>query len=393
MPDSAPSLDFSNTTIAYEAKSKHELIRAKLLYTLLGNPFFSNLGQGLMKLAVKWKLPVKPFIKATLYKQFIGGENLHDCSKLAENLQEYGVGVILDYALEGEDNEAAFQNILAEFKNNIDLAARHANIPVSVFKPSAIARNADLAELSRKAFSEWHENDHAAFDRIKSRFEDIFQHAYSRQVPVMVDAEESWYQSIIDYLVMAMMNRFNREQPIVINTYQLYRKDRLSFMKEQFAEAKERGLYFGAKLVRGAYLEKERNRATDMGYPSPVHEQKADTDQDYDEAVRFCISNAGGIFSVIATHNEASAGWAAQCMEEVEVANDHPSVWFSQLYGMADHISFNLAKNGYNVAKYIPYGPVKAVVPYLIRRAEENSSVQGQVQKELKAINTELKNR
>ncbi len=393
MAENETALDFTNTAIAYEAKSKQDLKRARFLFTLLQNPIISRPGQAFIKMAVKLGLPVKFLIKATLYKQFIGGENLAHCTKLAGYLDQFQIGAILDYAMEGEESEAAFSRTLEEFKRNIDLAAEQTNIPATVFKPSAIARNKNLEKLSRKAFQEWEEQDHQTFNQIKSRFETIFEHAYDKKVPVMVDAEESWIQAIIDYLVMEMMNKYNHKQPIVVNTYQLYRKDRLSVLKTHYEEASQKGFYFGAKLVRGAYLEQERERAEEKGYPSPVHDKKVDTDKDYDAAVSFCINNSDRIYTVIASHNEESCRMAAKQIHKERIIRGHSFVWFSQLYGMADHISFNLAKAGFNVAKYIPYGPVKAVVPYLIRRAEENSSMQGQVQKEVKAINEELKRR
>lgn len=390
---SEPNIDFNNTEIAFEAKDNKDLKRAKILFGLLQNPILSRPGQAIMKSSVKWGLPVNSIIKATLYKQFIGGEDLSDCSQLAKKLNKFGVAAILDYAMEGEESEEAFQQTLEEFKRNIDLAADVPNIPASVFKPSAIARNEDLYRLSQKAFREWDNVDQNAFDQIKSRFETIFEHAYARQVPVMVDAEESWIQAIIDYLVLEMMARFNQDKPIVVNTYQLYRKERVSVLRTHFEEADQKGFYFGAKLVRGAYLEQERNRAQQNGYPSPVHEQKADTDQDYDEAVAFCLDHIDRIFTVLASHNETSNQKGAQWAHEKGLNKHHSFLWFSQLYGMADHISFNLAEAGFNVAKYIPYGPVKAVVPYLIRRAEENSSVQGQVKREVMAIDEELARR
>ncbi len=383
-------IDFNNTAVAFEAKDNRDLKRAKFLFGLLQNPVISRPGQALMKTSVQWGLPVKGIIKATLYKQFIGGENLKDCGQLAYKLNNFGVATILDYAMEGEDSEEAYQQILEEFKRNIDLASDMPNIPASVFKPSAIARNEDLHRLSHKNFNEWNEVDQNTFEQIKGRFETIFEHAYDKQVPVMVDAEESWIQAIIDYLVLQMMARYNQDRPIVVNTYQLYRKDRLSVLKSHFEKANQNGFYFGVKLVRGAYLEQERNRAAEKGYESPVHDQKADTDKDYDQAVSFCMDNIQQIFTVIASHNENSNQLGAKLCYQKGLDKHHPFLWFSQLYGMADHISFNLAEAGFNVAKYIPYGPVKAVVPYLLRRAEENSSVQGQVKREVEAINEEL---
>lgn len=393
MASNEPVLDFSNTQVAYKAKSDKDLKRARFLFNLLQSPILSTVGQSLMRFSVRGGLPVNGLIKATLYKQFIGGETIQHCADLAKQLHQYDVAAILDYAMEGKEDEEAFKQIMEEFKRNIDLAGEQPNVPASVFKPSAIARNAVLERLSHKSFNEWNEEDQQAYHTIKERFETIFDHAYAKGVPVMVDAEESWIQSIIDYLVIEMMKQYNARAPIVVNTYQLYRKGRLSVLKTHFEEARALNLYFGAKLVRGAYLEQERERAAEKGYDSPVYETKEETDRDYDAAMEYCIAHAKQIYTVIACHNENSSLKAARTFADKGLNHEHQFIWFSQLYGMADHISFNLAESGFNVAKYIPYGPVKAVVPYLIRRAEENSSVQGQVKREMQGIKEELKRR
>lgn len=391
MTSNEPLINFNDTRIAYQSKSKADLKRARFLYRLLKNPLISSIGQNLMKFSVKIGLPVNGLIKATLYKQFIGGETLEDCEKLAEYLAQYNVNTILDYAMEGEDEEDAFQRILNEFIRNIDHAAGNPQIPASVFKPSAIAPNAILERLSNPELTT--EEDQQYLTAIRNRFETIFQRAWQKGVPVMVDAEESWIQDIIDSLVMEMMQRYNEEKPIVVNTYQLYRKDRLDVLKTHYEQTKRQGIYFGAKLVRGAYLEQERDRAQKHGYHSPVHDTKAATDKDYDEAVQFCIDHSDSCFTMVASHNEESNRLGVEQLVNNNLDKAHPHVWFSQLYGMADHITYNLAQYGCNVAKYIPYGPVKAVVPYLVRRAEENSSVQSQVDQELEGIEQELKRR
>lgn len=386
-------LNFQDTKVAYQAKSNADLERARLLYRLLQNPVISGPSQALMRLSVKWGLPVKPLIKATLYRQFIGGESRGECTSLARKLAKYNVQTVLDYAAEGEESEDAFQQNLEEFKSNIDLAAEEHSIPISVFKPSAIARNQELTTLSTKPKDQWTEDEEASYQKIWGRFNAIFAKAYDQQVPVMIDAEESWTQDIVDELAMAMMRTYNLKRPLVMNTYQLYRKDRLAVLKKHHEEALKAGVYWGGKLVRGAYLEKERQVAKEAGRPSPVHDSKAETDADFDAATSYCIQNIGSCAIMVATHNQSSVENAAKVIEESGLARNHPNVWFSQLYGMADQISFNLADEGFRVAKYTPYGPVKAVVPYLIRRAEENSAVQGQVQQELEAIQLELKRR
>jgi proline dehydrogenase len=393
MAGSSELVNFEDTKVAYQSKSNADLERARLLYRLLQNPVISGPSQALMRLSVKWGLPVKPLIKATLYRQFIGGESRGECTSLARALAQYNVQTVLDYAAEGEESEDAFQQNLEEFKNNIDLAAEEPSIPISVFKPSAIARNKELTTLSTKPKDQWTEEEEASYQKIWGRFNSIFSKAYDQQVPVMIDAEESWTQDIVDELAMAMMRTYNLERPLVMNTYQLYRKDHLATLKQHHEEALKYGVYWGGKLVRGAYLEKERQVAKETGKPSPVHDSKAETDADFDAATSYCIQNIDSCAIMVATHNHSSVEKAAQAIEERGLARNHPHVWFSQLYGMADQISFNLADEGFRVAKYTPYGPVKAVVPYLIRRAEENSAVQGQVQQELEAIKSELKRR
>jgi proline dehydrogenase len=393
MVESSALVNFQDTKVAYQSKSNRDLRRARLLYRLLQNPAISGPSQALMRLSVKWGLPVKPLIKATLYRQFIGGETREECTSLARTLAPYKVQTVLDYAAEGEESEEAFQQKLEEFKNNIDLAAEEPSIPISVFKPSAIARNQELTTLSTKPKDQWTEDEEASYQKIWGRFNAIFSRAYHHQVPVMIDAEESWTQNIVDELALAMMRTYNGSKPLVMNTYQLYRKDRLAALKEHHQEALKSGVFWGGKLVRGAYLEKERQVAKEAGKPSPIHDSKADTDADFDSATAYCIQNIDSCAIMVATHNQSSVEKAAEALEQRGLARNHAHVWFSQLYGMADQISFNLADEGFRVAKYTPYGPVKAVVPYLIRRAEENSAVQGQVQQELEALQSELKRR
>ncbi len=386
-------VNFQDTKVAYQSKSNGDLLRARLLYRLLQNPAISGPSQALMKLSVKWGLPVKPLIKATLYRQFIGGETREECTSLARSLVSYNVQTVLDYAAEGEESEDAFQQNLEEFKRNIDLAAEEQSIPISVFKPSAIARNEELTTLSTKPKDQWNEEEEASYQKILGRFNAIFAKSYDHQVPVMIDAEESWTQDIVDELALAMMRTYNSDKPLVMNTYQLYRKDRLTALKKHHKEALKSGVYWGGKLVRGAYLEKEQQVAKEAGKPSPVHDSKGETDADFDAATSYCIQNIDSCGIMIATHNQSSVEKAAKAIEERGIVRNHSHIWFSQLYGMADQISFNLADEGFRVAKYTPYGPVKAVVPYLIRRAEENSAVQGQVQQELEALQSELKRR
>lgn len=388
---SVPEVTFDDTQTAFASKTGKDLKRARLLMNLLKNPVIGKPGQTVMKGMINVGLPVKPLVKKTLYKQFIGGETHEECRKLAETLGQYHVNTILDYALEGEDNEEEINRALNEFKLNIDFAAKTKYVPVSVFKPSAIASHDTLERLS--STTRYSGPQHEEFRKVRERFEMIFQHARKRDVPVMIDAEESWTQDVIDRLALEMMERYNKEKPLVINTWQLYRKDRLDHLKECYRMAKNKSFLLGAKLVRGAYLEKERDRAREKGYPSPVYDRKEETDRDFNEAIKFCIDHIDTVYLGNATHNEQSCLYAIDLIREKGLPKDHPHIWFSQLYGMSDHITFNLGANGYNAAKYIPYGRVSLVVPYLIRRAEENSSVGGQVARELELIKKELKRR
>ncbi|PSR05763.1 MAG: proline dehydrogenase [Bacteroidetes bacterium SW_10_40_5] len=384
-------INFKDTEIAYQSKSNQDLYRGKYLFKLLQNPILSKPGQIGLKLAVKFGLPVNGIIKNTLYRQFIGGETLDDCKKLADQLANYNVYTILDYALEGKEEEAEFERATEEFARNIDYAAEAKNIPFSVFKPSAIASNKMLENLSSQKNPGSQEKQ--TLDKLRERFEFIFNKAYKLDVSVMVDAEETWMQPIIDQLVIEMMEKYNKEKALVINTFQLYRKDRLNYLKQCYEYANKQGFYLGVKLVRGAYLEKELASAAQEGYESPVYDQKEDTDRDYNEAIKFCLDHIDQVLLAVASHNELSTSLTLYEMEERNIDPQHVHVWFSQLYGMCDYLTFNMGKEGYNVAKYIPYGKVKAVVPYLLRRAEENSSITGQVQKELDYINQELQRR
>lgn len=384
-------INFEDTQVAYAIKSRKELKLARLLFSVLQNPSLSSLGRSLLKFGINAHLPVNAPVKATLYKHFIGGESINKTIPLMEKMAGYNVFSILDYSLEGIESEKEFDKGVEEFLKNVEVAAQHDEIPFSVFKPSAIATHRILELVSSgKTLSD---KDKAEFDRVRGRFYKIFSRAHELGVRVMVDAEESWIQQAIDDLTDEMMDNFNKERVIAMNTFQLYRKDRLDYMIKSYERCEKAGLKMGAKLVRGAYLEKERNRAAEKGYPSPINETKADTDKMFNDAVAYCLDHLhlGEVF--IGSHNEETVALAVAHMQKNNIAANDSRVWFSQLYGMCDYLSFNLGKHGYNVAKYIPYGPVKAVIPYLVRRADENSSVAGQAAKELKLINTELKRR
>ena len=386
-----PEIDFNNTSEAFKHKSTAELKEAAFMFEMLNHPILGKPGKSLLKFAINVGLPVKPVIKATLYKHFVGGETLEDCLPTVAKLAKSNVKSILDYSEEGLHNEAGFEKDFQELLRNIKFSGEHSNIPFAVFKTTAIASESILEKVSRGA--ELTAAEQEEWKKVYYRFDKLCNTAFFAKVPVMVDAEDSWIQKAIDDLTLEMMERYNKERVIVLNTYQMYKKSSLNYLVENIQYARENGFKIGAKLVRGAYMEKERKRAEEKGYPSPIQDTKEDTDRDYNEAVKLCIKNLDNMMVIVATHNEESSKLAADLIHETVYKNDHPTLWFSQLLGMCDHISFTLSAKGYNVAKYVPYGPVKAVTPYLIRRAEENSSVAGQAKKEIALIKNELAER
>ncbi|MGZ5282581.1 MAG: proline dehydrogenase family protein [Bacteroidia bacterium] len=386
-----PDIDFKNTSEAFKHKSTAELKEASFLFEMLNHPILGKPGKILLKFAVNFGLPVKPIIKATLYKHFVGGETLEDCLPTVAKLAKSNVKSILDYSEEGLHNEAGFEKAFQELLRNIKFSGEHEAIPFAVFKTTAIASESILEKVS--SGKELNETEQAEWKKVCYRFDKLCNAAYFSKVPVMVDAEDSWIQKAIDDLTLEMMEKYNKDKVYVLNTYQLYKKDSLNYLKENLKYAQENNFKIGAKLVRGAYMEKERKRAEEKGYASPIQDTKADTDRDYDEAVRLCINHLDRMMLIVATHNEESSKLAANLIHHTVYRNDQPTLWFSQLLGMCDHITFTLSAHGYNVAKYVPYGPVNAVTPYLIRRAEENSSMEGQAKKEIALIKAELAQR
>lgn len=384
-------VNFNDTQVAYALKSNQELKLAKFMFSVLQRPAISSLGRSLLKFGVKARLPINGAVKATLYKHFIGGESIQNTLPLTKRMAALNVYSILDYSLEGIESEKEFDKAVNEFLENVVVSHQNEEIPFSVFKPSAIATHRILAKVtSNESLSSTEKEE---FERVRQRFHKIFSKASELGVKVMIDAEESWIQGAIDQLAEEMMDDYNRNQVIALNTFQMYRKDRLDFLRSSYERCTAKGVKMGAKLVRGAYMEKERERAYQLEYESPINNTKADSDKLYNAGVTYCIDNleSGEVF--IGTHNQHSVLQAAAYMKELGLEPDDSRVWFSQLYGMCDHISFNLGKERYNVAKYIPYGPLKAVIPYLMRRADENSSVAGQAIEELRLINTELNRR
>jgi proline dehydrogenase len=385
----ADMVSFDNTEIAFRAKSDSELNRSYLLFKLIGNPALVKFGATFGPLGLK--LGFKGLIKNTIFKQFVGGENIQDCNATIAQLGKYNIGTILDYSVEGKESETDFDNCCRETIETIHRAKGDKNIPFCVFKVTGLARFALLEKVSAKETLT--ESEKAEYDRVKGRVQKICKEAYTNNKPIFIDAEESWIQQAIDDLANTAMMNFNKEVPIVYNTFQLYRRDRLAYLKTTFELGRINGFHVGAKLVRGAYMEKERKRAAEKNYPSPIQDTKENSDRDYNLALEFCIENIERMGLCAGTHNEHSSLYLTQLMQKKGLQNNDKRVYFSQLLGMSDHISYNLSQSNYNVAKYVPYGPVKEVLPYLIRRAQENTSVKGQTGRELSLIIKEKERR
>lgn len=384
-------LDLNDTATAFADKSNSQLKEKYRLFRLLNSPFLSSIGTGLTKFALSIGLPVEGLIKSTVFEQFCGGETIEECEGTVDTLGEAKIGAILDYSVEGKTTEGDFDKVKDEIIRTIERGKSDPNIPFSVFKVTGIAPLGTLERMSAK--KKLDAKSQAKCERIRNRVNEICEYAYKVDQPIFIDAEDSWIQDAIDRMAVMMMEKYNLEKPIVFNTLQMYRTDRLQYLKDARREASANGYILAVKLVRGAYMEKERERAAEMGYPSPIHLTKADTDADYDAAIEYCLKHIDEVAFVAGTHNEESTQVMAAKMKELGIPNDHPNVFFSQLYGMGDNLSYVLAKNDYRVSKYVPYGPVADAVPYLIRRAEENTSAAGQVSRELEMLEKELKRR
>ena len=401
-------ISFDNTEYAFAAKSDKELKQANFLFGIMGKSWMVNMGLKITPLAIKWGIPfTKTLIRKTIFKQFVGGETLAETAKVADKLEAYRVQVILDYGVEGKEGEENFEHARDEFKRVIDYAATQANIPFMSIKVTGFARFSLLEKLDAAMHQatgtlmkrylhavellpdaekeEWH--------KVRLRTQQLCEAGDKKNVGILIDAEETWIQDPVDALTILMMNVFNKNKPVIYNTLQLYRHDRLQFLKDSYAAAEERDFTLGVKLVRGAYMEKERNRAAAMSYASPIQPDKESCDNDYNAAIEFCIDHLDKISVIVASHNEYSNLFTTQLLDKKRLPHNHPYVHFSQLYGMSDNITFNLAKSGCSVSKYLPFGPIKDVIPYLMRRAQENSSVSGQTGRELILIKKELQRR
>ena len=380
-------LNLFELSVAFSSKSNKELKRAYLLFKLMKSKRLVNSAKKLLSIAMKTGIPVSWAVKPTIYRQFVGGKNIFDSLTVVDKLQQYNVKSILDYSVEGTDDSESMDVALEETLRTIDQASNNPNIPFTVFKPTAFASSWLLENaIPGKPFDDTMQNLYSDFH---TRIGVLCQRAYEMDVPIMVDAEESWYQHLVDEIIEEMMAKYNKEKAIVFNTLQMYRQDRIRFFKEQIEKAKTRNYFLGVKLVRGAYMEKERNRALLKGYPSPICETKQQTDESFHQALKIALDHIDLVEIFCGSHNEQSIMLLANEMTKRNLKPDDRRIWFSQLYGMSDHITFNLAHHGFNACKYIPYGPVKSVIPYLFRRAEENSSITGQTTRELDLLKKE----
>lgn len=389
LKNSIVSLD--NTEVAFAGKSDEDLNRAYWLFKILSYNWLVKISPLFVNTAISLNLPIKGMVKATAFRQFCGGETIADCEKTIRELGDYHIGTILDYSVEGKETEDDFEAGLRQTLATIDNAKGNPNIPFSVFKPSGFIQFGLLEKINAK--KQLTEIEKAAFEKFRNRIQKICQAGFDNHVPIYIDAELSWIQDVIDELVRDMMMLYNKKEVMVYNTIQMYRTDRLAFLKQAHEHAVQNNYKLGIKIVRGAYMEKERARAARLGYPSPIQPDKILTDKAFDEALRFCVEHVDNIAICCGTHNENSSLLLTELMLASKLPNNHPHLWFSQLYGMSDHISYNLAKLGYNVSKYVPYGPVTSVLPYLIRRAQENTSVKGQTGRELWLIMQEKSRR
>ncbi|MBM3435250.1 MAG: proline dehydrogenase [Bacteroidetes bacterium] len=384
-------LSFENTEIAFNQRNNKDLKRARLLFRMIGNNSLVAAGKKLTQFALGFNIPVDFIVKPTIYTHFVGGETISECENNVRSLEKAGVKAILDYSVEGKESLAEINKALDETLKTIYNAAEDTNVPFAVFKPTAFTTRNVLEKVS--AGIELTETENTEAENFRQRVNRLCRTAYDNNVPILIDAEDSWFQNFIDKVVYENMERFNQEKTIVFNTFQMYRRDRLDALRSAYQAAIAKGYYLGAKFVRGAYMEKERARAAEKGYPDPIQPDKVSTDRDYNEALKFCIGHIDRITVFNGTHNEFSSRYMTELMAEHNLPKNDPRCWFSQLFGMSDHISFNLASEGYNVAKYLPFGPVKSVLPYLIRRTEENTSIAGQTGRELSLIMKEMERR
>ncbi len=382
---------FENTELAFVAKSDWQLKKAYWLFRIVNNSILAKISTGLASLSLKMNLPVKGLIKKTVFEHFCGGESIEESKQVVHLLSKYKVRAILDYSVEGKHNEAAFDATLLETLRTIENAKENEEVPYCVFKPTGMGSAHLMEKIQLKKTLSGAEKK--SFEKVKNRYLVVAQAAFDNNVRLLIDAEDSWYQETIDELIYEMMEKFNKKRAIVFNTYQMYRWASLQNIKNAHQLAHERGFILGSKLVRGAYMENERKRAGIKGYEDPICTDKYITDKSYNEGLKYCVENINTIELFSGSHNERSNLYLIALMKNHTIERADKRIFFAQLYGMSDNISFVLSNADYNVAKYVPYGPIKFVMPYLIRRAEENTSVAGQSSRELKLLKMEIDRR
>jgi proline dehydrogenase len=384
-------VSFDSTEIAFRIKSDRDLDKAFWLFKVISRKSIVKIGGFLSRLALKIHFPINWIVKPTIYNHFCGGETIGECLPTINKLSKYNVKSVLDFSVEGKEDPDEIRAALEETLRTIDNAASQEFIPFTVFKPTAFAVSKVLEK--KGAGISLTPEEEQEYEKFRNRVDTLCKKAYELGVPIMVDAEHYCYQDSIDQVAMEMMEKYNNKKAIVYNTYQMYRFDRMDVFRRDLETARKKGFFLGIKFVRGAYMERERERALRLGYPSPIHPDKESTDRAYNSALKFAVENIDRVSIFNGTHNEKSSLLLTGLMEEHGISRDDIRCYFSQLYGMSDHISFNLANEGYNVAKYLPYGPVRSVLPYLIRRTEENTSIAGQTSREMKLITMERKRR
>tara|TARA_R110002167_G_scaffold148672_1_gene341715 strand:- start:11 stop:1177 length:1167 start_codon:yes stop_codon:yes gene_type:complete len=382
---------FENTATAFALKSDSELERAYFLFKMISNEPLVKMGSVITNFAIKAHLPVEGLIRATVFDHFCGGVNERDCLPVVDKMWQKGVCSVLDYSVEGKEEEDPFDAATEIILTILDFVKEKEAIPFAVFKPTGFGRFALYQKISEK--KKLTKAEEAEWQRVINRFDKVCKKAHDLEVSLLIDGEESWMQDAADDLAEDMMRKYNKKKRIVFNTLQTYRWDRLPYLKSLHERAEKDGFKVGMKVVRGAYMEKENDRAKEKGYTSPICKSKAETDENFNATIEYMIDNLDTLSIFSGTHNEDSCYRLMQLMADKGIDKNNEHVWFGQLYGMSDHISFNLAANGYNVAKYLPFGPVRDVMPYLIRRADENTSVAGQTSRELTLLKKERKRR
>lgn len=382
---------FDNTETAFKLKSDSELERAYFLFKMISMEPLVKIGSAVTKFALNLNLPVEGLIRSTVFDHFCGGVNERDCMSTVDKLYDVGVSSVLDFSVEGKEEDAQFEATAAKVMELTELSKNMDAMPFSVFKPTGFGRFKVYQKITEN--QPLTDAEKVYWKNIENRYDRVSKTAHDCGIRLLIDAEESWMQDAADELCEIMMEKYNTERPIVFNTLQCYRWDRLEYLKDLHQKAKAKGYKLGFKIVRGAYMEKENERALEKGYKSPICESKKATDDNFNEVMKYILDNLNDIELFVGTHNESSTYLTMDMMEQKEISKSDDRVWFGQLFGMSDHISFNLGAVGYNAAKYIPFGPVKDVMPYLIRRAEENTSVAGQTSRELTLLKKEKKRR